>query len=160
MKPMPGAGVGVPAARSGSYALVWIDSHEARLVRWADGPRLAVVTSDVPVHRRSTGDGRPDGVTGHGGAGPEPAEPRRLAHLERYLERVAAELDGVAAVEVLGPGTVREHLVRVLGRSHPGGLLPAVTTEAAPRMTERQLIAELRRRLGLAPPRRAVGAGR
>lgn len=161
MKTYQGAGERLPAVPASAYALVWIDSLQARMVRWQDGPRLTVITSDVPPHRRSTGHVHVDPLAGHGGAGGASDAPdaQRLAHLERFLGLVAAELEGSYDVEILGPGTVREHLARLLrGPRRPTGARVVRTSAAAP-MTERQLVAHLRARVGEAPRRRPVGTG-
>lgn len=125
--------------------LVWIDSRQALIVRW-QGERGLVerLVSDVPAHRRSTGE-----------MGPEPnLETQRLDHLERFVADVAQRLPADDDVLVLGPGTVRGHLERHLRAADHGRDRPRVlASEAAATMSERQLIARLRDEIGV-PPRR------
>jgi hypothetical protein len=126
--------------------LVWIDSRQALIVRWQDGRGLVErLVSDVPAHRRSTGE-----------MGPDPSvETQRLDHLERFVASVAQRLPADDDVLLLGPGTVRGHLERHLrsadhGRDRPRGLF----SEAAAAMTERQLVARLRDEIGVPARRR------
>ena len=148
------------AARSG--ALVWIDAREAVIVRWADdASSLERLLSDVPIHRRSTGHVRHDPLTRFGGGGaPQSAgEPRRLEHLDRFVENVAARLVGDADVLIIGPGTVHERLDALLRELDAAERRTrAVEVRRAARLTERQLVAELRAHLGAGPRRRRVGS--
>ena len=52
--------------RERPHALVWIDSHEAIVVRWEDDQaRIERVTSQVPDHHKSTGHVRHDPAVRH-----------------------------------------------------------------------------------------------
>lgn len=143
-----------------SMALVWIDSREAIIVRLI-GDRAAVrrVRSDVPAHRRSTGHVRHDPGTRHGGGHDQTAgETRRLEHLASFVNAVAAGLPDDADLLVLGPGSVRERLARRLRSIDGSRAIPRrIDSLAAPRLTERQLIARLRRQLGQEPRHYTVG---
>jgi hypothetical protein len=143
--------------------LVWIDAREAIIVRMqADQARIERVVSDVPAHHRATGHVRHDPGVRHGGGGPQAAgESHRLEHLTRFVGEVADRLATDAAVLVLGPGTVPERLARQLSESDQHhGRHRVVDYEAAPRLTDRQLITRLRRFSGGEPRRRSVGAYR
>ena len=113
--------------------LVWIDAREAVIVRWHDDrAHLERLDSDVPAHHRATGNVRHD-----------PAVPRDDDLL------------------ILGPGTVRERLerlVRDMDEHHQR--TRAISGEASSRLTDRQLIARLRHVVGADPRRRTVGAYR
>lgn len=142
-------------------ALVWIDAREAVVVRWAERASSVVrLASDVPAHRKSTRHVR-HGPPMRGGGGSTPltaGEPRRLEHLDRFIQEVAEGLAGDEDIVVMGHGTVHERLVACLraidaqsGRSRP------ISVRRGDRLTERQLVAELREHLGASPPRRLVG---
>ena len=154
--------VETPAPRPAT--LVWIDERLAVIARWRDGAaRLERVESEVPNRHRSTGHVRHDPAVRHGGGGaPQTAgEPHRLEHLARFLDAVAARLPEDEDVVFLGPGTVRDHLrTRVLDADAEHRRTRAVTSQASARLTDRQLVARLRRLSGAEPPRRAVGAYR
>ena len=144
--------------------LVWIDSRDAVIVRLQDGrTRLERVESEVPAHHRATGHVRHDPGVRHGGGGsPQTAgEPHRLEHLKRFVTEVAARLAPDDELLVIGQGTVHERLARQVAaddehRGHPR----AIVCEASPPMSDRQLIARLRRFTGVEPRRRTVGAYR
>ena len=144
-----------PSARG---TLVWIDAHEAILLNWlGDHAHVERLESDVPDHHKSTGHVRHDVGIRHGGGGaPQTAgEPRREEHLNHFVELVARRLPVEDDLLILGPGTVRERLERRVHEQdrHLAHSRSVKVTACGPR-TERQLIAELRRAVGAAAPRR------
>lgn len=147
-----------------SATIVWIDAREAFIARWQDHQAsVERLESEVPDHRKSTGHVRHDPMIRHGGGGSSQTagEPHRLEHLARFVEAVGERLADAEEVVLLGPGTVREHLeghLRTLDKAHHR--VRMVSSEAAPRLTERQLIARLRRLVHAEPPRRTIGAYR
>ena len=159
--------VETPAPRPAT--LVWIDGRLAVIARWRDGSaRVERVESEVPNRHRSTGHVRHDPAVRHGGGGGVPqtaGEPHRLEHLARFLEEVATRLPDEEDVVILGPGMVRDHLRRHVLEQEANNRRTrtveperSVTSEAAARLTENQLVARLRTLVGEDPPRRMVGA--
>lgn len=145
---------------STGVTLVWIDSREAIVVRRVErASQYEMVESEVPAHHRSTGHVRHDPRVRHGGGVAQSGdEPRRLDHLARFLDAVAARLPTDEQLLIIGPGTVREHLAqRVAETDARHRVHRDVTCEAAPPMTRRQLAARLRRVSGDEPIRRTVG---
>lgn len=144
-----------------SGVLVWIDAREAVIVRWVDGTSsVERLVSDVPAHRRSTGHVRHEPMTRHGGGGaPQTAgEPRRLEHLDRFVEEVADRLAGDEDIVLVGHGTVHERLeARLREIDAQGRRTRPISARPADRLTERQLVAQLREHLGAGPRRRRVG---
>jgi hypothetical protein len=147
-----------------ALTLVWIDAREAIVVRWIESaPVLERIESDVPAHHRATGHVRHHPSVRHGGGGvPQTAgEPHRLEHLARFLDAVAGVLPFEDHLLVIGPGTVREHLARLIRkRDEEHRVARVISCEAAAPMTRRQLVARLRRATGNEPRRRPVGAHR
>lgn len=143
--------------------LVWIDAREAIIVRMENGrARVERVVSEVPSHHRATGHVRHDPSVRHGGGGPQAAgDAHRIEHLNRFVGDIADRLAAANALLVLGPGTVHERLARLLSESDgPHGRHRVIDCEASPRLTDRQLIARLRRFSGDEPRRHSVGAYR
>lgn len=142
--------------------LVWIDAREAVIVRWQDDQtRLERVDSEVPAHHRATGHVRHDPAVRHGGGGrPQTAgEPHRLEHLARFVEQIANRLTPDADLLILGPGTVRERLKRLVREmDEHAGRSRDIRCEASSRLTDHQLNARLRHFAGADPRRRTVGA--
>ena len=106
---------------------------------------------------------RVDPGTRHGGGRPQARiETHRLEHLRQGLERVLDAVPHDEDVLVIGPGTVRDRLVAELTEADEkrSPRVPAreVRTEAAPRLTEPQLIERLRELVG-EPPRRIRPTG-
>jgi hypothetical protein len=147
-----------------ALTLVWIDAREALMVRWDSRVSQVVrIASDVPARHRSTGHVRHDPHVRHGGGGPPQSagEPHRLEHLARFLERVADALPADDDLLILGPGTVRERLARLVreqDRRHR--VARVVSCVSAPPLTRPQLDERLRRAAGDEPRRRTVGAYR
>ena len=146
------------------HTLVWIDAREAVIVeRHADEVTIGRIASDVPAHRKATGQVRHEPGIRHGGGGaPQTAgDPHRIEHLRRFVAGVVERIPESADVTLLGPGTVREQLERALtdaDRHHRR--TRTVTGEASGRLTDRQLVARLSREAGVEPRRRTVGAHR
>ena len=148
-----------------SWAVVWIDSQEATIGRWVEGrPRIERIHSDVPAHHRATGHVRHDPAIRHGGGGSAPqtaGDPRRLEHLARYLDGVARRLPDDEDLAILGPGTVREHLEHLVGEADAHHRRErTIVCEASAPLSDRQLVARLRRLVGADPVRGTVGAYR
>jgi hypothetical protein len=143
---------------------VWIDAREAVIIRIrSDRARVERVESEVPAHHRATGHVRHDPAVRHGGGGsPQSAgEPHRIEHLNRFVEHIANRLVADDVLLILGPGTVHERLSRQLSeRDGCHGRIRDIACEASPPLTDRQLIARLRRFAGAEPRRRSVGAYR
>lgn len=146
-----------------SNTIVWIDARQAVIVRWQDAEaRLVRIDSDVPAHHRAMGHVRHDAAIRPGGGVPKAAgEPHRLEHLTQFLDEVAARLPDDDDLLILGPGTVHDRLHRdVTERDRRHGLDRLVTSEASPRLSDRQLVARLRHLTGMDAPRQTVGAYR
>ncbi len=147
-----------PAAPAAPVALlVWIDAEEAILVRWDGEARIERIASEVPPHHESTGHLRYDPQIRHGGGGvaQDRVERDRFGHLRAYLTEVARHIEPDEDVEILGPGTVREELARILRDDNlRHGRQRTIETAASRPLTERQLVARLRDRMGEPAPRR------
>jgi hypothetical protein len=139
--------------------LVWIDAREALIVRWIDdAPKVERLESRVPAHRSSAGHVRYDPSIrpgGGGGAAATSGDPRRLEHLARFLDSVAARLPE-DDLELIGPGTVHEHLAQVV-RAAGGRPGRGISTSPSGPLTEPQLVARLRHLTGHDPRRGGPG---
>ncbi|HSI99513.1 MAG TPA: hypothetical protein VLA59_03910 [Patescibacteria group bacterium] len=142
-----------------TVALVWIDARLARILRWRDGVVSEAIMSDVPPHVRTTAHVRHDPADRHGGSGrgQDDAERRRNEYLRAFLKSVAARLRDDERIEILGTGTVGERLATHLRRLTARRLSPPVVIATRSAwLSERQLAARLRERLGF--PRTRAGA--
>lgn len=151
-----------PALVTIPYTLVWIDSERAHVARWSDGPQVMLLLSDVPSHRHSTGRTPIDPWTGRGAGRAQAAiDAQRNEHLARFVATVAEKIGPLGPVEIVGPGPVRDHLRRAIVEvDERSGRARTVTSAPAAPMTERQLVARLRSRVGAELPRQASrGAG-
>lgn len=141
----------------GATTLVWIDSEEAIIVRWADRATVERVRSDARGHGYFEGRG-PVSVAGrHGDGGTDAAERARRNDLRLFVEDVAARVPQADDVTVVGPGVLRGRLERTLradDRRH--GRRRLIHSSAADRLTEQELVARVRVLAGDEPPRQGV----
>jgi hypothetical protein len=146
-----------PQTTEGATTLVWIDSEEAIIVRWADRATVERVRSEVPGRHRTNESG-PVGTPGrHGEGGADALERARREELGRFVEQVAAWVPPGDDVTVVGPGILRGRLERVLraeDRRH--GRQRLVHSAAAERLSEEELVAHVRALAGDAAPRVSV----
>jgi len=149
-----------PTAQETGWIIVWLDAREARIVRWADGPRIERIEARIPVRHRSTGHVRYDPTDRHGGSGPRSAQDgHRQEHLRAYLDGLVELLREADALELIGPGQLHDRLAtRIRERDRRLGVERPVASMPAGPLTDAQLIERLRFRLDLAAPRRVVGS--
>ncbi|HYO42417.1 MAG TPA: hypothetical protein VES19_04395 [Candidatus Limnocylindrales bacterium] len=141
----------------GATTLVWIDSEEAIIVRWADRAAVERVRSEVPGRHRSDGHSTlADAMRIDGGA-MDAHERARRDELRHFVDAVACRVPDTDDVMVVGPGVLRGRLERVIradDRHH--GRRRLVHSGAAERLTEQELVARVRAIAGEAPPRFGV----
>jgi hypothetical protein len=85
---------------------------------------------------------------------------RRRERLTRFRGRVREGLPEAGAVMVVGPGSIHEDLAREVvedDRRHRRGR--SVESASSPPLTDRQLVAMVRRLVGDEPRRRRIGSG-
>ncbi len=145
-------------ATDGATTLVWIDSEEAIIVRWADRATVERVRSDLHAHPGGHGNGHghgPQGLAGRHDAGQrDVAQRARQGDLRLFVDDVAARVPGSDAVTVVGPGVLRARLERMLradDRRH--GRHRLIHSAAADRLSEQELVARVRELAGEQAPR-------
>lgn len=159
--PADGSHEGRPSVER--FAIVWIDSESATILRWRGRVVAEKVVSDVPPHTGSTAHVRHDPSVRHGGSGrgQDDFERRRNEHLRAFLHAVADRLGEDDPIEILGSGTIGGRLASFIRQrtSRPQSPPSIVAVHSMP-LTPRQLAARLRQRLGLGSRRVTVGAYR
>jgi hypothetical protein len=138
---------------------VWIDDACAVIAQWDGTASVRELRSDVPAHRRSTGHVRHDPTVRHGGGGApdDRTERDRAGHLRDFLEMVAISVPATGDVEVVGPGNVHEHFAQILAEvDRHRGRSRVIRTTTMGALTQRQLVAWLRERMGDPPRRRGI----
>ena len=143
----------------GAMTLVWIDSEEAIIVRWADRATVERVRSDVPGRHRSEGTGPVDPGIRRDGGSADAFERARREDLRRFVDEVASRVPDTDDVMVVGPGVLRGRLERVIradDRHHNRHRL--VHSAAAERLTEQELVARVRALAGDPAPRVTTGS--
>ena len=127
------------------YAGVWIDHSEAIVVHLAGGGvALHRIESGIErgiLHRDSDQSANlhePRSIPAENGR-----ESRHSQQLNQFYERVSQAVGEADAVLLLGPGTARAEMRGRLDADR-GDRSPAMFSESADRMTDRQLVARVR----------------
>jgi hypothetical protein len=137
--------------------LIWIDAERAVIVRWDGAARIQRLESEVPRHGRAGGHVAHDPTLRAMGS-PTP-ERHRLEHLRQHLRQVADRLEPGDDLELIGPGTVHEHLATLIaGEDQMHGRERRVSTRPSARLSEAQLVARVRAAAGEAAPRGRRGS--
>ena len=115
---------------------VWIDHKHAFIVILGhQGEETKRITSHVEKHVRYSGD-----------AGEDIEDRRFDDHLSRYYDRVIALLHDAGAVLIMGPGEAKGELQKRLEDQEVNR--PIVSIETADKMTDGQIVAEVRHHFG------------
>jgi hypothetical protein len=123
-------------------AIIWADLGRAAVAHLAEGdPQVDRMELDPPVARAPVDD------------------TRRLERIVRFLHTVEAEIVASDDLIVLGPDPVHEQLAdRLRERDGRYAIRRTITGQPAARLSDRQLVARLRR-AGDAAARSRAGAG-
>jgi hypothetical protein len=135
------------------YAGVWIDHRKAVVIGLTpDGELTTLVLSKVEKHLQRVGDSR---MKGPYEALQVPADDSRqralTGELNMYYDAVIAVMRNYANLILFGPGEAKGELNARLTKLKLGARVVAVETED--KMTDRQIIAKVRTRFGVAAPR-------
>jgi hypothetical protein len=133
---------------------VWIDHRKALIVTVTpDGEHTALIISHVETQARRAGDSPLKGPYEHWIRPPDDRVERALTkHLNMYYDAVIAAIRGAERILLIGPGEAKGELKKRLAKVQLGKRVAA--TETAARMTDRQVIAKVRKYFGLNAPRR------
>jgi hypothetical protein len=116
---------------------VWIDHRKAVLA--AVGGKavdLMEIASDMEKHVRYSGAAQEDSAE-------DQRDRRFTAHLNRYYDEVVAYLRDADSILLLGPGEAKVELQARLGKELAERI---VGVETVDKMTDRQVVARVRRR--------------
>jgi hypothetical protein len=129
----------------GAKAGLWIDHRKAVVVTITDqGEETGLVISKVEKQLRRSGDSP---LQGPYEALQVPADDSRqnsyTGHLNGYYDAVIASIHHADSILIFGPGEAKDELRKRLEGKHLGDRI--VGTEAADRMTDRQIAAQVRK---------------
>jgi hypothetical protein len=127
---------------------LWIDHRKAVIVTLSDeGEATSLVESNVEKHVRYSG-GAQSGRSHESrpGTGEDTRERHFGGQLNQYYDEVIAHIRGADAILILGPGEAKGELKTRLERD--GLAHRVVGVETADKMTDRQIAAIVRARVG------------
>ena len=125
---------------------LWIDHRRAVVVIVTDkGEETRMIQSNAEKHVQRAAGSR------HGGRFESQAVPADDSHqreytgeLDRYYDRVAAQIRGTEAVLIFGPGEAKGELKKRIEKDPAGGRIVGV--ETADKMTVSQILAKVHQR--------------
>ena len=123
---------------------LWIDRKQAVIV--AVDEKRASVTKLQSGAQRLDYRGAPHPKTAYSAQhskGDDQLDQQYLQHLDKYYKQVVSHLRGATNILIFGPGEAKSDLRKHLGREKAGGRL--VVMEPADKMTDRQILAKVRK---------------
>ncbi len=133
---------------------VWIDHKKAVVVLITDqGEETRRISSQADQTRTPARGSRSKKKYGpHDFVAEDRQERKFMEQLNQFYDQVVASLRGAEAILVFGPGEAKGEFKKRLRRQKARGRLAEL--EAADKMTDRQIAANVRRHFGLKPERR------
>lgn len=121
---------------------LWIDHREAIVVVLSEsGSETKHILSGVESQPRRAAD-PPNGPFDRGVKADDSQQRDYTGHLARYYDEVAASLRDAGSILIFGPGEAKDELKKRLEK-HASETRP-IATETAARMTEPQVVAQVR----------------
>ena len=123
---------------------LWIDHKKAVIVRLSErGEQIQEVVSGIAKHPRYRGIQRSKTpYTPQYQQGDNQLDRQFTQHVNKFYERVIAQIRGADSVLIIGPGEAKSEFGKRLAQSRVGVKIAAV--ETAGKMTVRQLAAKVR----------------
>lgn len=123
---------------------LWIDHKKAVIVIVGEkGETIKKIESGVK-HIEFKGAPHPKvAYSAQYSQGDDQLDKQFLVHLNKYYEQVIAQLRGASRVLIFGPGEAKSELKARLARQK--AVNPELSVEAADRMTDRQIVARVRK---------------
>jgi hypothetical protein len=128
---------------------IWIDHRKAFVVTFAPGDEhTALILSRAEKHPERSGDSPLEGRYEAHSVPADASRQRALTgQLNDYYDAVIATIRGYDNLFIFGPGEAKGELLRRLVKMKVGEHVTAV--EAADDMTDREIVAKVRRHFGL-----------
>jgi hypothetical protein len=132
---------------------VWLDHSRASIVRFTAEGEAAIETieSGIEAVHKTTGGARAKAPYLHGAVSKSSEKEKRHHQLARFYDRVIDGIKDSRRILLLGPGLAKQELNKRI-EALPGQTKPRLDIQAAEKMTERQLIALVRKEFGVEPP--------
>ncbi len=132
---------------------VWIDHSNAFIVKFANGgePEVEKLESGIGAIHKSTGGARAKEPYRHGSARRHSEEERRNHQLTKFYGQIVSRIKDAPKVLLLGPGLAKQELGKAI-QDLPGAHKPGYEIHPAEKMSDRQLVALVRKELNVPAP--------
>jgi hypothetical protein len=126
-----------------TQAGLWIDHRQAVVVILSDqGDEIKRITSNVEKHVRYSGSSHTQSPDGHDDAAEDIRDRRFNDHLNRYYDEVISLLHDADSILIFGPGEAKGEFQKRL--ENLAGTKPMITVKTTDKMTEGQIMAEVK----------------
>jgi stalled ribosome rescue protein Dom34 len=123
---------------------LWIDRKGAVIVTLNDQHAYVTKLQSGAKHIEYRGAPRPKtAYSAQYSQGDDQLDRQFLTHLDKYYKEVVSHLRGATSVLIFGPGEAKSDLKKYLAREKAPGR--QVVVEAADKMTDRQILAKVRK---------------
>jgi stalled ribosome rescue protein Dom34 len=132
---------------------VWLDHSKASIVTFtSDGEAtIETIESGIEGVHKTTGGARAKAPYLHGAVSKSSEEERRHHQLVRFYDHIIDKIIESRRILIMGPGLAKQELYKRI-EALPGQTKPKLELHAAEKMTKRQLIARVRKELGIEQP--------
>lgn len=132
---------------------VWLDHSRASIVTFTSDGEAAVETikSGIEGLHKTTGGARAKAPYLHGAVSKSTEEEKRHHQLARFYDSIIDKIIASRRILIIGPGLAKQELHKRI-EALPGQTKPKLEVQTADKMTERQLIARVRKGFGIEPP--------
>lgn len=123
---------------------LWIDHKSAVIVTVTEkGATVRKIESGVTHHEFRGAPHPKTAYSAQYGQGDDQLDNQFLTHINKYYGQVIAALRGASQVLIIGPGEAKSEFSKRLGREKDSA--PEIRLEPADKMTERQIVARIRK---------------
>jgi stalled ribosome rescue protein Dom34 len=126
---------------------LWIDHKTAVIVTVDEKGTTVKKIESGAIHHEFRGATHPKtAYSAQYSKGEDQLDQKFIEHLNKYYEQVIALLRGADSILIFGPGEAKSELSKRLARAKGAG--PEIRIEAADKMTDRQIVAKVRKHFG------------
>jgi len=132
---------------------IWLDHSKALIVRFTPEGEADVeeIESGIEKMHKTTGGAGGRAPYHHGYVSKSSEEERRHHQLSKFYDRITGKVGMCTKVVILGSGLAKQELNKAI-ESLPGQRKPKLEVHPAEKMTEKQLVALVRKEFGVSPP--------
>jgi len=132
---------------------IWLDHSKALIVRFTPegDANVEEIRSGIKGMHKTTGGAGTRAPNYHGYVSKSSEEERRHHQLTKFYDRITSKVGMCTKVMILGSGLAKQELSKAM-ENLPGQRKPRLEVHPAKKMTEKQLVALVRKEFGVSRP--------